>query len=574
MKRVRAIMLFALGLVTACQPARDVSFSIQLPSGVAQTAERVVVSIHTDASCAGAAIYSGTISLSGGTGMAASMPDSLPPGDYYFRVEARDGGCSVLAEVDCQQVSLPIETDSLTLAAVGASGEACPAEECMNGMCPTDMRDAGTPMDAGPDTGPQTCGNDDECTNGTCRSEACCFGCWDGSSCQTGNATGACGAEGQACSACGSGQTCNAGRCEVIPGEIPPDLALGVSTSYVVVDGDLYSAGANGENLQRGALVSSTPNVFSRQETELQFAFVATMETTGCGITTDGGLHCWGSNIAGLRGQGTGDADPQAEPQQVGIDAWTDIEAGNLHFCAIRRDDSHLLCWGQNANGRLGFEGGGARFSPTDVDPSAAWMAVSAGEFHTCAIRSTGELYCWGTGADGQLGVVGSTDDVLPTQVGGGSDWTAVSAGAAHTCGIRSGDVYCWGNYENGRLGAGELSANVMTPALVDDTRTWVSVSAGQVHSCGLTDTGEVLCWGLSRSGETGLGMSGETLVPTRVAGGFDAVEVSWEHSCGIRTDASSGLVVCWGKGEEGRTGSGDTGNQPSPGATTFVPSL
>lgn len=569
-------MLFALGLVTACQPAREVSFSIELPSGAAQNAERVVVSIHPDAGCSGAAIYSSSIPLSGGTGMSASMPQSLPPGDYYFRVEARDDGCSVLAQVDCQRVSLPIETDSLILTAQDASGEACSAEECMNGMCPTDMPDTGRPMaDGGPDTGPQLCGNDDECPGGTCNGGACCFGCWDGAACQAGTATAACGSDGEACSACGAGQRCAAATCEVIPGEVPPDLALGIDTSYLAVNGSLYSAGANGVNLQRGTLVSSTPNVFSRQETDLQFAHVATMETTACGITTDGNLYCWGSNIAGLRGNGTGVDTPEAEPQQVGIDAWTDIEAGNLHFCAIRRDDDHLLCWGQNADGRLGFAGGGARFSPTDVDTGASWMAVSAGDFHTCAIRSTGELYCWGTGTDGQLGLVGTTDDVLPTQVGGGSDWTAVSAGAAHTCGIRSGDLYCWGNYENGRLGTGELTENVMTPALVDDTRTWVAVSAGQVHSCGLTDAGEVLCWGLSRSGETGLGMSGAAFVPTRVAGGFDAVEVSWEHSCGIRSDtAGAGLLVCWGKGEQGRTGSGDTANQPSPGATMFVPGL
>lgn len=574
MKCVRAIVLFALGLATACQPARDVRFSVDLPTGPAQDAERVVVSIHSQSGCTGPALYSGTIALNNGAGMAGSMPAPLPRGEYFIRVEARDSGCSVLAQA-CEAVSLPIETDSLTIAAQDASGEACPAEECMDGMCPTDMPDAGDPMmDAGPDTGPVTCSNDDECTGGTCQGDACCFGCWDGTTCRGGTAAGACGSEGGTCSECTGTQTCRAGICEAMPGETDPELSLSISTSYVAVDGALYSAGSSGANLQRGTLVSSTPNVFAQQDTPLMFEHIAAMETTACGITVDGGMYCWGSNVAGLRGNGDATADPLADPQRVGIDAWSDVEAGNQHFCAIRRDDSHVLCWGNNADGRLGFEGGGARFSPTDVDPANSWMAVSAGDFHTCGVRSTGELYCWGTGLNGQLGVVGGTTDIRPTQVGSGTDWTAVSAGATHTCGIRSGDLYCWGENANGRLGTDTPGDDVMTPALVDNAREWVSVAAGQVHSCGVTDSGELLCWGLSRSGETGLGMSGEASIPTRVAGGFAAVAVNWEHSCGLRSDASTGLVVCWGKGTDGQTGSGDTANQPSPGPTMFVPEL
>ena len=47
------------------------------------------------------------------------------------------------------------------------------------------------------------------------------------------------------------------------------------------------------------------------------------------------------------------------------------ISAGDYHTCGIRTDDT-LACWGYNYNGQS---------SP----PSGTFKAVSAGNYHTCA---------------------------------------------------------------------------------------------------------------------------------------------------------------------------------------------
>lgn len=83
------------------------------------------------------------------------------------------------------------------------------------------------PADANPCTDAAcsggTCGqaNDDTntCTSGTCHVGSCCTGCWNGTSCQGGGATTACGAAGASCVTCPddgnacTDATCTAGTC-------------------------------------------------------------------------------------------------------------------------------------------------------------------------------------------------------------------------------------------------------------------------------------------------------------------------------------------------------------------------
>ena len=91
--------------------------------------------------------------------------------------------------------------------------------------------------------------------------------------------------------------------------------------------------------------------------------------------------------------------------------------------------------------------------------------AISAGDFHTCAVLDDGSVRCWGFGEDGRLGYGNETDigddespgSVGPVNLGMGRTAMAISAGGAHTCAVLdNGKVLCWGFGEDGRLGYGD----------------------------------------------------------------------------------------------------------------------
>ena len=67
-------------------------------------------------------------------------------------------------------------------------------------------------------------------------------------------------------------------------------------------------------------------------------------------------------------------------------------------------------------------------------------LAVSAGSYHTCAVRSDGQLACFGSNEAAQCDVPAGLGPVL-----------AVSAGL-HTCAVRSdGQLVCFGRYARGQ---------------------------------------------------------------------------------------------------------------------------
>ena len=114
---------------------------------------------------------------------------------------------------------------------------------------------------------------------------------------------------------------------------------------------------------------------------------------------------------------------------------WTSATAGEFHTCA-RRSTGRLYCWGNDDFGRLGNGGGiDDQSSPVQVAGSATnWAGVDIGIDHTCARTTARRLFCWGRDTNGQLGDSGTnTDQGVPVQVpGGATDWASVSAGGDH----------------------------------------------------------------------------------------------------------------------------------------------
>ena len=82
------------------------------------------------------------------------------------------------------------------------------------------------------------------------------------------------------------------------------------------------------------------------------------------------------------------------------------VSAGFYHTCAVKTDHT-LWCWGDNSGSRLGDGSTAASPVPVRVQVSGQatdWAAVSASDAHTCAVKTDHTLWCWGDNRDGELG--------------------------------------------------------------------------------------------------------------------------------------------------------------------------
>jgi alpha-tubulin suppressor-like RCC1 family protein len=271
------------------------------------------------------------------------------------------------------------------------------------------------------------------------------------------------------------------------------------------------------------------------------------------------------------------------------------IDAGDFHTCALL-DDATVKCWGNGTDGRLGQGNenhiGDNAGEMGDALPAIALgtgrtaTAITAGWTHSCALLDDGTVKCWGQGSFGQLGQ-GSTDDLgdqagemgdaLPTVAfGTGRTATAIAAGGLSTCALLDdGTVKCWGLGTYGRLGQGSNASIGTVPGQMGDAlpavalgtgRTATAISVGEIHTCAVLDNGTVKCWGRGGEGRLGsgstaalgdqLGEMGDALPAVQLGTGRTATAVSAGdvHTCALLDNAS---VKCWGWSPDGRTGQG-----------------
>jgi alpha-tubulin suppressor-like RCC1 family protein len=95
-----------------------------------------------------------------------------------------------------------------------------------------------------------------------------------------------------------------------------------------------------------------------------------------------------------------------------------------------------------------------------DVNVGGSAVQVAVGQYHTCAVLTSGSVRCWGLGNSGQLGYGNGNwigDNELPSSAGDvnvGGPVVQVAAGGLHTCALLStGAVRCWGENSARQLG-------------------------------------------------------------------------------------------------------------------------
>jgi uncharacterized repeat protein (TIGR01451 family) len=263
-----------------------------------------------------------------------------------------------------------------------------------------------------------------------------------------------------------------------------------------------------------------------------------------CAVLDNATVKCWGSNFSGKLGQGDsanrGDAAGEMGDNLPAVDLGTGrtataVAAGGFHTCVLL-DNATMKCWGAGGAGALG-QGSNATLGdgPNELgdDLPAIQLgtgrtatAITTGTDHTCALLDNGSVKCWGQSNLGQLGIgintsvgggPGQMGDSLPAvSLGTGRTAVAIRTKFNHTCAVLdNGSLKCWGWNVGGQLGIGDVDDRGEAPGEMGDAlpavdvgtnRTVVAVTTGITHTCARLDNGSLRCWGISNTGQLGLG--------------------------------------------------------------------
>jgi alpha-tubulin suppressor-like RCC1 family protein len=301
-----------------------------------------------------------------------------------------------------------------------------------------------------------------------------------------------------------------------------------------------------------------------------------------CGLTSTGIPLCWGRDSLGQLGDGAPHQNTES-PSAVDSSVLTVVKnfvgliTGGFHTCG-RTAAGQAYCWGNGAEGQLGYGGTNEQYLPVEVDasviPGGIFGMLVRGMDSTCGLTPPGEAWCWGRDEFGQLGngdALGSS--LVPWRV----DQAAVPVprafvriydGFDHSCGLTAkGRAFCWGKNNYGMLGCGDYQADHQSPIAVDTStitggKAFRQLALGYYHSCGLTVEGVMYCWGANFWGALGDGgLVSDSSVPvavdtTPITGRKDVIDIAAgsDYSCALTAD---GLAYCWGNGAEGALGNG-----------------
>jgi hypothetical protein len=192
----------------------------------------------------------------------------------------------------------------------------------------------------------------------------------------------------------------------------------------------------------------------------------------------------------------------------AGLTGVTQVSAGSYHSLALKRDGT-VVAWGCNLEGQARVPA-----ALTGV------IQVSAGGFHSLALKSDGTVVAWGWNDKGQSTVPAGLTGV-----------TQVAAGDRHSLALkRGGTVVAWGYDDEGQ--------GTVPAGLTGVTQ----VAAGSGHNLALKSDGTVVAWGNNELGQAS--------VPAGLTGVIQVAGAS-AHSLALKGD---GTVVAWGHNFFGQT--------------------
>ena len=222
----------------------------------------------------------------------------------------------------------------------------------------------------------------------------------------------------------------------------------------------------------------------------------------GLAVKTDGTVWSWGYNEYGQLGNGT-TADVYAPVQVSGLAGVDSVAAGAFSSYAVKSDGT-AWSWGQNDSGQLGDGTTVDKAAPVKVSGLTGVGKISAGVHHALALLTNGALYAWGSNDNLQLGNASNDNSRVPVEVKGLSapgSVVDISAGAYHSLAVKAdGTGAAWGSGDCGVLGDGSSDWQ-MAPAAVSSLTNVFQLDGGYAHTVALSGDGTVWCCGDNRYG-------------------------------------------------------------------------
>lgn len=138
-----------------------------------------------------------------------------------------------------------------------------------------------------------------------------------------------------------------------------------------------------------------------------------------CALTDSGDLFCWGKNYEGELGNSS--TISRAEAVNVvgltGKKIIRQMSMGGRSGCAVTTDNE-LFCWGKNDYGQVGNRSTTDQLFPALIDaPGEEITSLSVGASHACYLTSQDDLFCWGANDHLQLGISSPEISTFPTLI-------------------------------------------------------------------------------------------------------------------------------------------------------------